>query len=149
MWKLVIFLKISNNHKHQSHAMTIENLKSETGWEFHVLLIKHTECTHNFKYLIIGWVKDTPSPTISNTSKWIQTRSGKNNFKLVYPPPSLSYCNFPYPKVSQYLCLHFCEKQKSDNWKVHNSKCLYCTYILSRPYLKKTLSQNSVAKKKF
>ena len=31
--------------KQQSQATTIENLKSETGWEFTVLLIKKTECT--------------------------------------------------------------------------------------------------------
>ena len=30
--------------KQQSQATTIENLKSETGWEFTVLLIKKTEC---------------------------------------------------------------------------------------------------------
>ena len=30
--------------KQQSQATTVENLKSETGWEFTVLLIKKTEC---------------------------------------------------------------------------------------------------------
>ena len=30
--------------KQQSQATTIENLKSETGWEFTVLLIKKKEC---------------------------------------------------------------------------------------------------------
>ena len=30
--------------KQQSQATTIENLKSETGWEFTVLLMKKTEC---------------------------------------------------------------------------------------------------------
>ena len=30
--------------KQQSQATTIENLKSETGWQFAVLLIKKTEC---------------------------------------------------------------------------------------------------------
>ena len=34
--------------KHQSQATTIENLKSETGWEFTVLLIKKTECMTNW-----------------------------------------------------------------------------------------------------
>ena len=31
--------------KQCSQGTTIENLKSDTGWEFHVLLIKQTECT--------------------------------------------------------------------------------------------------------
>ena len=31
--------------KQHSQATTIENLKSETSWEFHALLIKQTECT--------------------------------------------------------------------------------------------------------
>ena len=30
--------------KQHSQATTIENLKSETSWEFHALLIKQTEC---------------------------------------------------------------------------------------------------------
>ena len=33
--------------KQQSQATTIENLKSETGWEFTVLLIKKKECIRN------------------------------------------------------------------------------------------------------
>ena len=36
--------------KQQSQATTIENLKSETGWEFTVLLIKKTEC-------IVVWLR--------------------------------------------------------------------------------------------
>ena len=32
--------------KQQSQATTVENLKSETGWEFTVLLIKKTECIY-------------------------------------------------------------------------------------------------------
>ena len=40
LFYLFIFIK---NEQH-SQATTIENLKSETGWEFHVLLIKKTEC---------------------------------------------------------------------------------------------------------
>ena len=35
--------------KQQSQATTIENLKSETGWEFTVLLIKKTECIQEQK----------------------------------------------------------------------------------------------------
>ena len=30
--------------KQHSQATTIENLKSETSWEFNALLIKYTEC---------------------------------------------------------------------------------------------------------
>ena len=40
--------------KQQSQATTVENLKSEMGWEFTVLLIKKTECMHVFKN---SWVK--------------------------------------------------------------------------------------------
>ena len=36
--------------KQQSQATTIENLKSETGWEFTVLLIKKKECTLSLLY---------------------------------------------------------------------------------------------------
>ena len=35
--------------KQQSQATTIENLKSETGWQFTVLLIKKTECSFFYK----------------------------------------------------------------------------------------------------
>ena len=35
--------------KQQSQATTVENLKSETGWEFTVLLIKKTECWYMLK----------------------------------------------------------------------------------------------------
>ena len=38
--------------KQQSQATTIENLKSETGWEFTVLLIKKTECIQASKISI-------------------------------------------------------------------------------------------------
>ena len=37
--------------KQQSQATTIEYLKSETGWEFTVLLIKKTECTTIYEFL--------------------------------------------------------------------------------------------------
>ena len=35
--------------KQRSQATTIENLRSETSWEFHALLIKNTECTFSDK----------------------------------------------------------------------------------------------------
>ena len=37
------FIKLVETKQH-SQATTIEILKSETGWKFHVLLIKKTEC---------------------------------------------------------------------------------------------------------
>ena len=40
---LIFFIKLVKTKQH-SQATTIEILKSETGWKFHVLLIKKTEC---------------------------------------------------------------------------------------------------------
>ena len=38
--------------KQQSQATTVENLKSETGWEFTVLLIKKTECNVHLQFTL-------------------------------------------------------------------------------------------------
>ena len=56
---LIFFIKLVKTKQH-SQATTVENLKSETGWEFHVLVIKKTE------YVMYGESTRRKSPRFSH-----------------------------------------------------------------------------------